>query len=51
MKREKNTQSVGHDILLYPQFSDNSCCKGVAGEDPGQGLQLQEAHGSCRGRS
>ncbi|KAK2493082.1 hypothetical protein MC885_007693, partial [Smutsia gigantea] len=29
----------------------NSCCGGVAGEDTGQGLQLREAHGSCRGQS
>lgn len=49
MQREHTPGSGGQDGLSAVQFSDNSCCQGVARADKRQGLQLEEAHSSCTG--
>ena len=41
--------SGGPDGLSGVQFSDNSCCQGVARADKRQDLQPEEAHSSCTG--
>lgn len=50
MEKEHTPGGAGQDGLSSVQFSENSCCRGVARADRRQGPQPEEAHGSCAGR-